>query len=305
MAPGAMLVANPAGVAFRSPEARSGGLTGALTLTGSFAPVLFFSVTGMGRGARAGAAPAASPHATWAKAGLLWLGDAAMWLSPRHWLGLDFLGFIALSSVVVDGLSRRARWHLAAAAAACACVVLRFGVGPLLEAYLPGTLGSAPLSFVVGTQRVAGVSYPLSPWLVFPLLGMLAVLAGAPLLAAARGKLLGGCVATALALAAVCAALDAHGLVFFRWGTMSFAYFVASLGVIAAACAVSLAVGPALRRKALRTLLTIGGPASLFVVPVHYGLVAAVGAVWKPHAGAQFVLALAVTLVTTVALARG
>ncbi|MFI5321716.1 MAG: hypothetical protein ACHQ6V_19240, partial [Myxococcota bacterium] len=47
------------------------------------------------------------------------------------------------------------------------------------------------------------------------------------------------------------------------------------------------------------------GPASLFVVPVHYGLVAAVGAVWKPHAGAQFVLALAVTLVTTVALARG
>ena len=304
----ALMVANHAGVAWLSPEARSRGISGALTFAGSFAPVLFFCVTGMGRGIRAGADSAGSGWATWRKAGLLALADAAMWLSPTRWLGLDFLGFIALSSLVVDGIARRLRWRALTSLALLGCLALRFGVGPALGSHLPVLLESAIVRFVLGVEGVAGVSYPLSPWLAFPLLGMLAARFAAGRLtasAASRPRLVAGCAVAALVLGFACVALDARGAVFFRWGTMSFGYFVASIGVLAAAFVAGLALAPVASHARLRPLLTIGGSASLIVVPVHYGVVALLGNLWKPVPGGAFVCMMVAALVATVATARG
>jgi Heparan-alpha-glucosaminide N-acetyltransferase, catalytic len=303
----ALMVANHAGVAWLEPAAQRAGVTGALTFAGGFAPVVFFCVTGMGRGLRAGATGGDDRIKTLQKAALLFLSDAAMWLAPDRWLGLDFLGFIALSSLLVDDFARRARWVASALIALAGCVSLRFVLGPAMQDFLPRALEAAPLRAVLGVAAVEGVSYPLSPWLAFPLLGMLAAGLTARRRSAgsdSRRRSLMACAAAALVATLGCALFVARGFVFHRWGTMSFAYFGASLGVLAAAFALALGLAPYAATARWRPLLALGGSASLVVVPVHYGLTGAIGYFWKPAGAAEFVPALAISVAAIVAVAR-
>ena len=68
---------------------------------GSFAPVLFFFISGVGYGlqARPGGVPA--KPGLWPKVAVLVLADALLWRVAGFWIGLDFFGFIAASMLLL------------------------------------------------------------------------------------------------------------------------------------------------------------------------------------------------------------
>ena len=172
------MVANHAGVAWLSGGAPAND---AITFIGSLAPVFFFTVTGLGRGVQSfertpgrtpGRAPKPFSDALW-KAFVLYLADAALWLSPSRHLGLDFLGFIGVAGLVLEVLDRTRRPVATIPAAALACLVLRFGLAPRLHLAPDGGGALRLAHFVLGDFSVPGVSYPLCPWLAYPLCGWL------------------------------------------------------------------------------------------------------------------------------------
>src|SRR5206468_1128746 len=86
--------------------------------------------------------------------------------------------------------------------------------------------------------------------------------------------------ATAGLCLALSALLIAQGAVVFRWGSVSIAYFLCAVGIVALAwsCADRL-VGalPAMVQRA-----SLRGPASLLIVPLHYAILGALEALSPP-----------------------
>jgi hypothetical protein len=177
---------------------------------------------------------------------------------------LDFLGFIALSTVLVRLVSFTAKPVAISIAIATSSLLMRFVLGAWIRHHslrIPGLL-----QFLLGAEAIKDISYPFSPWITYPLLGFIA---GHSL--RMRGNLprigLGGAAVAALLIAAV---MRHEHSVFFRWGTMSLAYYVLSLGALG----VCLGLARLIARSALvRRWLALRGPASLAVVPLHYAVV--------------------------------
>ena len=193
----------------------------------SGAPVLFFFATGFAGALRR---PGGSAWGRLDTVACLVAADLlAAWRGHLPWL-LDFFTFIALSTLGVDLLARQRRAVTLALGAALVLVLLRFGLAP--EA-LPWSRGLPPLAWVLGFPAVKGVSYPLAPWLCYPLLGFALgrwcatrrepPSAPRALAASAAGSL------AALTLGR----LALHwGLSDNRWTTMGAAYFVLSFAMI-------------------------------------------------------------------------
>jgi hypothetical protein len=264
------MIANHAGVAWLSGGALAND---ALTFVGSLAPVFFFTVTGLGRGVQSfgrtpGRAPKPFSDSLW-KAFVLFLADAALWLSPSRHLGLDFLGFIGLAGLVLELLDRTRRPVATISAAAVACLALRFGLAPRLHLAPDGGGAWRLVHFALGDFSVPGVSYPLCPWLAYPLFGWLVGRLGAAWsdrIRAAPGR----SVAVTAALG-FCLILFKRNLIFFRWGTLSFAY--ASLGFAAVLAGLALVLVAAARLGRAIGVLSLPGIASFVLVPVHYAIV--------------------------------
>jgi hypothetical protein len=273
---GAFMVANHAGVGWLPSAQANRGLDGALIFAGSLAPVLFFSVTGLGRGVRATTAARRPFSDVLRRVLVLFLADAALWLAPGSWIGLDFLGFIAISTLVIELVNDASRPGVVAVAGIGVCLIARFGVGPHLG--VGGSTLTQIMRFVVGGGTVAGFSYALTPWLAYPLFGLWVgrlVAARADLVRRYRGRF-----ALALAVAAtvgfvLCLVLAHRGLVFFRWGSMSLAYCVFGFSALLGSFSVALLAAGHLPAAAVK-LLSLSGVASFILVPVHYLLVAAV-----------------------------
>jgi hypothetical protein len=296
-----LMVVNHAGYRLLDAPDALGSAVAPLVFSGSFAPVVFFFATGFGVAlARSGSAAGWSGFgSTLVKAALLLLADQFLfWKQGRAW-GLDFLGFIAIATVLVSAVAtRRAalRW---AVGGIVAVLVLRFGVGPLtreLAAQVP------LVAWFTGALGLPGISYPFAPWVVYPLLGYVAARA---YLAAARPRWLGAwLLAAALLPLAAAWALDRQGASFLRWSHMNLPYFVLSLGVLAVVLAASVALASATPR--LSRWLSLRGTASLAVVPIHYALIEAASAFGGVPMSPLAWLAWSVALVAgSIALAKG
>jgi hypothetical protein len=272
---GVCMVSNHAGVSWLSESAWRHGLNGAITFLGSLAPVLFFTVTGLGRGIQA-AGRAPKPIAdTLRKTLVLFLADAVFWLSPSQHFGLDFLGFIGLSALVLELLDRSRRPVLAIAVAFGAVLALRFGVAPRLGLPTEGGLGVRALHVVLGDAGVPGVSYPLCPWLAYPLFGWLVgryAVARAERIRAERLRAAGLLAALALCGIGLCLALLRRHMVFFRWGTLSFAFCLLGFTAVVAGMALVLTAVAGLGARSVAAL-SLPGIASFVLVPIHYALV--------------------------------
>lgn len=272
---GALMVANHAGVAWLSGGAPAND---AITFIGSLAPVFFFTVTGLGRGVQSpGRTPGRTPKpfsdSLW-KALVLFLADAALWLSPSRHLGLDFLGFIGLAGLVLEVLDRTRRPVATISAAALVCLALRFGLAPRLHLAPDGGGALRLAHFVLGDFSVPGVSYPLCPWLAYPLCGWLVGRMGAAWadpIRAAPGRSVGVTAVLAAAGLGFCLILFKRHLGFFRWGTLSFAY--ATLGFAAVLAGLALVLVAAARLGRVVGVLSLPGIASFVLVPVHYAFV--------------------------------
>lgn len=268
------MVINHAGFALLEPASAASGLTGLLVFLGSLAPALFFLATGLGVGLRPKSQGVFDWRRQWTKVAWLLLADQfLMWSSGRYW-GMDFFGFIALSSIVVAWLGTRnqpVRWAVGLMAG---LLILRYGLrSPILSVF--GEHGV--IVWVSGVVGQSGWSYPLSPWLVAPLAGYLmgqGVLQLTPVL---RRRIW-------LALVLLCGGLATglllKGASFFRWGSVSIAYFLAAVALTALAWALAGALVTA--APTARRWLSMRGTSAFLVVPLHYAMLAVLKGVVTP-----------------------
>lgn len=271
-----LMILNHLAVRILTPEQASQPILAALSFVGSFAPVVFFFVTGMGYGIQADGKPKAIRWGLIANKVLILLAaDMVMHWSVGRWIGLDFLGFIGVSVLLLE-VVRTLKWPIAA------CIVgivgltgLRFLVGPV-ALKLGYDQSIILVNWVLGTKEITGVSYPLTPWMVYPLLGFVVG-------AVTRRKwemILQRRSQVVLALMGVSAlpivagvGLALRGSTFFRWGTMNLGFYVVSFAPIAIGLACALLICSTVRLRSVQALLALQGVASLAVVPIHYFLI--------------------------------
>jgi uncharacterized membrane protein len=294
-----LMIVNHVGVSLVDSNQEQFRPISALIFLGSFAPVVFFFTTGFGIGISRRGATWAGFGSTLLKAGLLILADQFLfWKSGIPW-GLDFLGFIGLSSVLVRMVSHSKKPLRFCSSLILGLLLLRFGIGPPLRDHF----NLAPLAaWLVGVAPLDNVSYPLAPWLVYPLLGF--VIARRIHIAPAstsdsRWIWTGVAGVCALALAGVM--YRAHSA-FFRWGTMNFAFFVLSIAVGIFFFSAAWLIAARWPRAA--RFLSVRGIVSFAVVPIHYGLIELCSLWGSTQEGVGLLGEMAVLVIFSVALSR-
>lgn len=262
-----LMVVNHAGYALLSPANAHAGASGLAVFLGSFAPVLFFFATGFGIGLRPVGQPPPSLFETAWKAALLVAADQAMYWRGGAMFGFDFFSFIGVASMLV-ALLARSRWPIRLSLGlVVAILVVRYAVGPFARAWLPE---QGLLDWLTGLRGQSGVSYPFAPWMAYPLIGFVLgrLYVARDKAAPQRQWLLAGA-AVGVASLALAAAMVWMGAGLFRWGSMSSAFFVLSLGVLAGFALLSVATA---RSTSAGRLLALRGVASFAVIPIHYAL---------------------------------
>ncbi|HZT03168.1 MAG TPA: heparan-alpha-glucosaminide N-acetyltransferase domain-containing protein [Steroidobacteraceae bacterium] len=265
-----MMIVNHLGEKLPAFGYRPGGVLDTLVFLGSFAPAVFYFTTGFGIGVSRDRPDPAAARSMLFKAALLVVADQFMWWKDGEAYGLDFLAFIGLSTVLVTlvAYSKRSVW--VACGLAMIALVLRFGLGWWLRDRVQlGGLGA----WLVGITPLDRVSYPLSPWIEYPLVGYVLARYYRRQLAAGNPRFSHGWLSVTAAGACVCSGILYHRhAAFFRWGTVSIGYFVLSIAVLAGAILLAWSVHRILPR--LARIVSLRGMQSLAVVPIHYGLLA-------------------------------
>jgi len=281
------MIVNHAGYQLLGAGAADGGWPAWLVFVGSAAPALFFFATGVGSGLGAGRGEP-WPSAL-RKIALLLLADALLNWSTGALLGLDFFGFAAVATATLFAIRRMRSPGRVAAVLLVLVLAMRFGLASMVSGRIEA--GSL-LAFITGTAPVHHVSYPLGPWLAFPLLGFLLGRQWRQGAAPQEAWIVAGTGGLCLALSAL---LVARGAVVFRWGSVSIAYFLCAVGIVALAWLCTDRLVGALPAMAQRASLR--GPASLLIVPLHYAILGVLEALspppWDAAAWALATIALA------------
>lgn len=256
------MIVNHSGYQLLHEDASAGGWPTWLVFIGSAAPALFFFATGVGIGFSQSSRESAASAIR--KVVLLLLADMLLNWSNGTFLGFDFFGFAAVATATLWLVRRASRPVLVCVALLVLVLVLRFGLATAIRGWV---VDDPLLAFVTGIVPVRHVSYPLGPWLAFPLLGFLVGKRWCEGGSAAERWVIG---LAAVACIALSAALAVHGATVFRWGSVSIAYFLCAVGIVAAAWLCAERVVEALPVSA--RAMSLRGPASLLIVPLHYGI---------------------------------
>ena len=268
------MIVNHAGYRLLSPADADTGWTGLAVFLGSFAPVVFFFATGFGIGLGVAATGRAPPllDTAW-KAALLVVADQVAYWAAGEFYGLNFFSFIGIAMLTVSLVARAPRSTALALAITVALLLVRYGLGPLVR---DDAGNGALVDWVVGVRGVPALAYPLTPWMVYPLVGFVLALRYA---GPSRRWLLGSAAVGVLAGGAAVALVALHSALF-RWGTVSASFFVLSLGVLAVAGLASMLLARGAPQAA--ATLSLRGVASFAVIPLHYALLDACGLLTLP-----------------------
>lgn len=269
------MVINHMGYALLSENAQQANSITTLLFVTSFAPVLFFFTSGLGYGIQS-----AKPNQkfdllpTLYKFGLLMFADLFFALSQGHFWGLDFLGFIAVIVLLLDLIRTSKHVKSICIFGIIFIFLLRFGLAPRINSDNQHFL-NAIINWSLG-NGVDRISYPFSPWFIYPLLGLMIGLSIAnhhdskSFVQKNSNKSLLVLIAI---IFGVCAGfMQSKGFIFFRWGTVSIGFFIFSFTVISLSMLLALVTAKFNNQKFL-DLLHLGGPASLTIVPIHYFLI--------------------------------
>ena len=269
-----MMVTNHVSV-FLSSQYTESGFIKAVFFISSFAPVMFFFITGVGTGIQSGQRKKAS---RWSnvlnKVGILVLADLLMaWSHGAVW-HLDFLGFIGLSILILEVVRNSNSPVIVSAMGLVTVSLLRYLIGPIAHKF--GFDQQWGLSFLLGTEILPSVSFPLTPWLAYPFLGYLAGVAidrFRSVVEKQRSKVMLGLIGAAIVPGIIAFYLALKGAVFFRWGTVSLGFFIISFTTISVCAGLSLLLCSDLCPTFIPRLLSMKGISSLAVVPIHYFLI--------------------------------
>jgi uncharacterized membrane protein len=259
------MVVNHSGYALLTAADSNTGWLGFIVFLGSFAPALFFFATGYGTGLATSDKPI-DWVSTWTRFVWLMLADQLLLWSGGHRWGMDFFGFIAISVLALAAI----QCHRYSSVFCISLIVLLLSLRYLLQSMVEGVAGeSALIVWITGVRGQPGFSYPLSPWLVAPLAGFCCARNMSRVTRHWRTFLSAAVVLLSCMLLAV---LYERGASFFRWGSVSAAYFVA--GATAITIVWALAGGLVSFGIELATRLSLRGAAVFLVVPIHYAALA-------------------------------
>lgn len=272
-----LMIVNHAGYKILAENLTDNGFTGNLLFISSFAPVLFFFVTGVGYGIQSNQKKKTSHwYAILNKVLILVLADLLMHWSEGRWLGLDFLGFIGLSSLVLEFV-RRSKSPLTFCLVGFIVVsLMRYLLGPVIDQVFDVQQGWGLLHWIFGTKDTLGVSYPLSPWIAYPFVGYIigvAAMRYRGFIETHRVQVISGLFIVAGLPALAGLFLAQRGASFFRWGTVGVGFYVVSFTVILLGLAASLIMCSNPKLNICQDALSLRGIASLAVVPLHYFLI--------------------------------
>jgi uncharacterized membrane protein len=271
------MILNHLGYRILNPEQLSYGLTSHLVFMGSFAPVLFFFITGVGYGVQSKKPPKTNHLAiVLNKFAILILADSFMHWSTGRLLGLDFFGFIGIACIVLEMIKHSRRPIIYALIGLVTISGLRYGIGPHFSANESLGYGRGLLGWVLGTFSPEGISYPLSPWMVYPLLGYIVGCAATQYSELIKKWWLS--VSIYLFLLAIppltCGMILANkGAPFFRWGTVSLSYYIVSFTAILMTLSSAILICKVRSFKVAANNLSLPGIASFAIVPIHYFLI--------------------------------
>ncbi len=273
-----LMIVNHAGFKILAPNLiEDGTFAGNLLFICSFAPVLFFFVTGVGYGIQSSQKKKVGHwHVILNKMFILVLADLLMHWSEGRWLGLDFLGFIGLSSLVLEFVRRSKAPLTYCLVGFIAVSLMRYLLGPLIDDLGDASLGWGVLHWILGTKDNPGVSYPLSPWMAYPFAGYIigvAAMRYRDFIETRRLQVISGLLILAGLPAIAGIILAQRGASFFRWGTVGVGFYVVSFAVILSGIAAVLIMCGDSRLKVCQDALSLKGIASLAVVPLHYFLI--------------------------------
>lgn len=272
-----LMIVNHLGYKTLAPNIIESKLAGSLLFVGSFAPVLFFFITGVGYGIQSSQKKKPGHwYVIFNKLIVLVLADLLMHWSEGRWLGLDFLGFIGLCSLVMEFVRRSKSPINYCLVGFVVVFLMRYLLGPLIHRFGYDQQAWAIMGWIFGTSATPGVSYPLSPWIAYPFVGYLVGVAAMRyrgFIETNRLQVVSGLclLGTLPAIAGVI--LAQRGVSFFRWGTVGLGFYVVSFTVILIGIAGSLAMCGKSRLKLYQEALSLRGIASLAVVPIHYFLI--------------------------------
>ena len=271
----AFMVVNHFAYALLSQEVLSITVINYLVDYTSFAPVLFFFVTGLGAGLRYHFKGASGINkGLLDKIILLAIADIIMRGVADSEFGWDFLGFIAISMLVV-GVVESSRAPVRIAMLLLMFVIgIRFVINPLLLSGAGlGVQGAPLLEGVLGRNAIGGISYWFSPWLAYPLFGFII---GSKYNVVKRYMFIQVNKLSIFFLFALpflgLIAVDVFGAAFFRWGTVNSTFFIASFMVLALVWCMSNMASMVSTSPKLQKSMGLRGVSSLAAVPVHYFL---------------------------------
>jgi len=271
------MIVNHVGVNTLAPNQMDSLLAGSLLFITSFAPVLFFFVTGVGYGIQSSQKKKLSHwYVVLNKVLVLVLADLLMHWSQGQWLGLDFLGFIGFSSLVLEFVRRSKSPLIYCIVGFVLISLLRFLIGPYIHSLGYDRQGWGLLSWILGTKDTPGISYPLSPWLAYPFFGYIIGVAAMyyrGFIETHRLRVVSGLLMAGGLPAIASLILLQRGGSFFRWGTVGVGFYVMSFAVILMGLAGTFAICGNPRLIVSQNALSLRGIASLAVVPVHYFLI--------------------------------
>ena len=270
-----LMIVNHGGYEVLISDLATHGISGFIIFIGSSAPVLFFFITGVGYGLQSG--QKIKPN-YWSdviyKVIILILADQFFFWKRGQLIGLDFLGFIAFSTLVMAGIRVSKKTLLYAIIGFIAVFVLRYLVGP----YLDNSDIQVPslVAWVIGTKELSNISYPLSPWLAYPFLGYIVgvgVIQYQKNLEFERLSVIVKLLLFSLVPAIGSLLLWYKGASFFRWGTVSLGFYLYSFAILLVSLAFSLLIKLIPSTTFYQHILSLRGVTSLAVVPIHYALI--------------------------------
>ena len=151
------MIVNHVGTRVLDQDLQATGALADLVYVGGFAPVVFFFTTGFGIGFAKREINLATLLSTLLKAGLLIVADQFLfWRTATPW-GLDFLGFIAISSLFVTSVAVSRKPIFLCITIIVGVLAIRFGLGTWFRGHpdLPGLE-----TWLVGARGIDQISYP-------------------------------------------------------------------------------------------------------------------------------------------------
>lgn len=291
------MITNHAGVVFLSDGDMRNLYESTIVFIGSFAPVLFFLITGFGYGLSFGktsfiktpldkalpdkALPdkAIGKHSrgsVWYKASILILMDILLRGGHVDIFGWDFLGFIAMSMIIVNMVMHGNRPVFLAVVLMTIVVFMRFIVGPAYSSMVPQGQQSALITALLGMSSFSDISYWFAPWLFYPLLGFVAgyyYIRHRKFLVSRKRSLTFCLAAGAIVFLAASLVLKLNDMIFFRWGTVSAAFFILGFAVLLLTAILSWLVCIEWKMNRLTRLVAKRGVGCLIMVPIHYAII--------------------------------